>query len=95
MQVDFNIDHKPYASLESFVSYASDIDCLKRKLSSKLSAGEDGRGPEWEVYDYNLEYCKFLNSPLIYPGWRMPRYVVETWLWVPNLSIFATKHKEA
>ncbi|KAL8498037.1 hypothetical protein ACS0TY_021392 [Phlomoides rotata] len=26
----------------------SDIDCLKRKLSSKLSAGEDGRGPEWE-----------------------------------------------
>jgi len=27
----------------------SDIDCLKRKLSSKLSAGEDGRGPEWEV----------------------------------------------
>ncbi|KAL0426832.1 UNVERIFIED_CONTAM: Pre-cleavage factor Im subunit [Sesamum latifolium] len=27
----------------------SDIQCLKRKLSSKLSAGEDGRGPEWEV----------------------------------------------
>ncbi|KAL0337250.1 UNVERIFIED_CONTAM: Pre-cleavage factor Im subunit [Sesamum calycinum] len=26
----------------------SDIQCLKRKLSSKLSAGEDGRGPEWE-----------------------------------------------
>ncbi|KAL6585770.1 Pre-mRNA cleavage factor Im 25 kDa subunit 1 [Orobanche minor] len=28
---------------------SGDIDCLKRKLSSKLSAGEDGRGPEWEV----------------------------------------------
>ncbi|XP_042065198.1 pre-mRNA cleavage factor Im 25 kDa subunit 1-like isoform X2 [Salvia splendens] len=27
----------------------SDIDCLKRKLASKLSAGEDGRGPDWEV----------------------------------------------
>lgn len=31
---------------------ALDIDCLKRKLSSKLSAGEDGRGPEWEVFEY-------------------------------------------
>ncbi|KAL8035961.1 hypothetical protein ABFX02_12G128600 [Erythranthe guttata] len=29
----------------------SDIDCLKRKLLNKLSAGEDGRGPEWEVGD--------------------------------------------
>ncbi|KAI3443601.1 hypothetical protein Pfo_000266 [Paulownia fortunei] len=27
----------------------SDADCLKRKLSSKLSVGEDGRGPEWQV----------------------------------------------
>ncbi|XP_047945433.1 pre-mRNA cleavage factor Im 25 kDa subunit 1 isoform X2 [Salvia hispanica] len=26
-----------------------DTDCLKRKLASKLSAGEDGRGPDWEV----------------------------------------------
>ncbi|KAK4483675.1 hypothetical protein RD792_010876 [Penstemon davidsonii] len=27
----------------------SDVGCLKRKLSSKLSSGEDGRGPEWEI----------------------------------------------
>ncbi|XP_073150373.1 pre-mRNA cleavage factor Im 25 kDa subunit 1 isoform X5 [Henckelia pumila] len=27
----------------------SDIDGLKRKLSSNLSVGEDGRGPEWEI----------------------------------------------
>ncbi|XP_073150370.1 pre-mRNA cleavage factor Im 25 kDa subunit 1 isoform X2 [Henckelia pumila] len=26
-----------------------DIDGLKRKLSSNLSVGEDGRGPEWEI----------------------------------------------
>ncbi|KAL2534317.1 Pre-mRNA cleavage factor Im 25 kDa subunit 1 [Abeliophyllum distichum] len=27
----------------------SDIDCLKRKLLSKLCVGEESRGPEWEV----------------------------------------------
>lgn len=35
--------------------YAIDVGCLKRKLSSKLSVGEVGRGPEWEVCRFSMQ----------------------------------------
>ncbi|GFQ06599.1 pre-mRNA cleavage factor im 25 kDa subunit 1 [Phtheirospermum japonicum] len=45
----------------------SDIDCLKRKLSSKLSAGEDGRGPEWEVGECLGMWWRPDFEALVYP----------------------------
>ncbi|KAL8498035.1 hypothetical protein ACS0TY_021392 [Phlomoides rotata] len=45
----------------------SDIDCLKRKLSSKLSAGEDGRGPEWEIGECIGIWWKPDFESLLYP----------------------------
>ncbi|PIN26976.1 mRNA cleavage factor I subunit [Handroanthus impetiginosus] len=45
----------------------SDIDCLKRKLSSKLSAGEDGHGPEWEVGEFLGMWWKPDFEALLYP----------------------------
>ncbi|KAL1554941.1 Pre-mRNA cleavage factor Im 25 kDa subunit 1 [Salvia divinorum] len=45
----------------------SDTDCLKRKLSSKLSAGEDGRGPEWEVGECLGMWWRPDFESLLYP----------------------------
>ncbi|XP_042001698.1 pre-mRNA cleavage factor Im 25 kDa subunit 1-like isoform X1 [Salvia splendens] len=45
----------------------SDTDCLIRKLSSKLSAGEDGRGPEWEVGECLGMWWRPDFESLLYP----------------------------
>ncbi|KAK4391832.1 Pre-cleavage factor Im subunit [Sesamum angolense] len=45
----------------------SDIQCLKRKLSSKLSAGEDGRGPEWEIGECLGVWWRPGFETLLYP----------------------------
>ncbi|KAL2533279.1 Pre-mRNA cleavage factor Im 25 kDa subunit 1 [Abeliophyllum distichum] len=45
----------------------SDINCLKRKLSSKLSVGEDGRGPEWEIGECLGMWWRPNFETLLYP----------------------------
>ncbi|GER36033.1 cleavage and polyadenylation specificity factor subunit 5 [Striga asiatica] len=45
----------------------SDIECLKRKLSSKLSVGEHGRGPEWEVGECLGMWWKPDFESVLYP----------------------------
>ncbi|KAK6126766.1 hypothetical protein DH2020_039491 [Rehmannia glutinosa] len=44
----FKHPHLLLLQVQNSIYKLPDIECLKRKLSSKLSAGEDGRGPEWE-----------------------------------------------
>ncbi|XP_073043960.1 pre-mRNA cleavage factor Im 25 kDa subunit 1-like isoform X1 [Primulina eburnea] len=45
----------------------SDIDGLKRKLSSNLSVGEDGRGPEWEIGECLGIWWRPNFESLLYP----------------------------
>ncbi|KAG8367194.1 hypothetical protein BUALT_Bualt16G0047300 [Buddleja alternifolia] len=45
----------------------SDIEGLKRKLASKLSAGENGRGPEWEIGECLGKWWRPNFESLLYP----------------------------
>ncbi|KAL2547928.1 Pre-mRNA cleavage factor Im 25 kDa subunit 1 [Forsythia ovata] len=45
----------------------SDIDCLKRKLLSKLCVGEESRGPEWEVGECLGMWWRPDFETLLYP----------------------------
>lgn len=96
------IYRKQYLDVSKVQNYTScyfaEVDCLKRKLSSKLSVDEEGSVLEWEVNAFSyVVHCSIFvectNSQCL--GGRMHWNVVEAWLWNLDVPIFTTKREKA